>query len=89
MPKTPIQYRSLLFTRLRDKTIRLLDWCLVQTSLGPAYEPRVVQSIQNVGNVVQRDVYDANYSDIREVEEGAFFQGVHGGIQVPADYNTQ
>lgn len=93
MPKTPILSRTLLFSRLRDKTIRFLHWNRVQTSLGVMWESRDVNEIPRSGTtgnaVVQEDVYNSAYTDINEVSDGSVFQGLHGGIQVPGDFNTQ
>lgn len=93
MPKTPILSRTLLFSRLRDKTIQLLHWNRVNTSLGNMWESRTMNALPRSGTtadaVVQQDVYDVSFTDVNEVSEGGLFAGLHGGQQVPTDFNTQ
>lgn len=88
MPKAPINQRTLMFTRLRgDKTIRLIDWNVVDTELGPMIEPRHM-SVDG-GSIPQRDITDGTYTSIVEYDEdGMVNQYSHNGLQLPADYNT-
>ena len=89
MPKEPIIERVALFQRLRDNTLRQLDWNIVETSLGKMLEPRAFfrADSDDIKNV---DVYDANYTSIRILDAGAFANEFQtDGIQFPSDFNTQ
>ena len=89
MPKTPILSRTLQYTRLRDKTVRLSDWNIVSTTLGMMVEPRRMIYVDN-SKVVNMDIYDTNFTDIKESQhETQFQQNGTGGEQLPSDYNTQ
>lgn len=63
MPKAPITSRTLLWERLSDSTIHVLDWCVVTTSLGTMVEPRVLT--RQSGAMQNEDLFDSSYSDLQ------------------------
>lgn len=68
MPRLPIRRRTLLYERLpRNGGLRLLDFCLVDTTLGAMVEPRVMNRAANGTSV--DDPFDSAYTDIMEVDE--------------------
>ena len=85
MPKLPVTARTLIYNRLRDGSIKLSDWAVVNTSLGAMMELRSSVSASGV-NV---DPYDGNFTDIMEVSESKMFSlfGVSADA-VPRIYNT-
>ncbi len=86
--KAPILSRTLCLARLRDGTLRLLDFQLVTTSLGGMIEPRPVS--RACGSSMNEDPYDSAYTDI-VVLDGAGIAAVPGidDVQWPRTFNTQ
>lgn len=87
MPKTPILSRDLLYDTLRDGSIRLLDWCLVNTSLGGMVEPRQLNF--NGGSVGTIDALDASYTRLTPMKDDQL-NALLGtsGRQLPVDFNV-
>lgn len=94
MPKAPIQARRAFFDTLRDKSIRMLDWCAVDTELGVMVEPR--QSIGGIptpvpgsNTFVQVDLADASWTTLTQIDGGAFYSqyGTDGQL-VPIEFNA-
>jgi hypothetical protein len=84
----PILNRTLLYERLRDGTIHLLDFQIVGTSLGTMIEPRCLT--RQTGAVANSDPYENGYDDIREVNKDSMFSSLgFGGSQWPRNWNTQ
>lgn len=89
MPKAPVLSRELFYTKQRGGTFRLLDFCLVNTSLGAMVEPRPM-GMYFVNKHVDIDPYDLeDFSSIREMNENEFYALTGtGGLQVTRAYNT-
>lgn len=84
----PILGRTMLYERLRDGTIHLLDWNLVSTTLGLMIEPRTM--IRATGNMQNSDPYENGYTDMLEVPQATLFATYNfGGSQWPRVYNSQ
>lgn len=65
MPKTPITSRTLLYKRLSDSTIRILDWTIVTVSLGVMVESRCIT--RQSGAIQNEDLLDSSCSDVQPV----------------------
>lgn len=86
MPKDPIQGRTLLYETLRDGTHRLLDYCLVNTSVGLCVESRSI--LRANGNMQNEDVYDTAFTNIEPVDETIRGQLGLNAYQWPVNFNT-
>lgn len=88
MPKTPILNRELFYTKLRNGSYRLLDFCLVNTSIGGMVEPRSLNATGR-DKTVNNDPYDMSFTSVRELDENTFY-ALHGsgGHQMPLDYHA-
>lgn len=88
MPKTPIQSRTLYYTKLRDGSFRLLDFSTVGTSLGTMVEHRPM--CFGFGNPTKQiDVYDLSFTDIKEINADQAYSLFGTTIeQVPRDFNN-
>lgn len=85
--RLPLRGRTLLYEVLpRTKEKRLLDFCLVETTLGPMIEPRLVTRAS--GAMQNEDVYDSCFTDIREVDETLRGQLGLNSFQWPVIYNA-
>ena len=62
MPKAPVTTRTLVWERLEDGTIHLLDWCLVNTSLGMMVESRCIT--KQTGDIRDEDLFDSSFTDM-------------------------
>ena len=91
MPKTPITDRTMLYDVLRyDKTIRFLDWNVVETELGTMVEPRPFGPGYGTVKVTDVDVYDASANRLVQYDENTFAREYGtGGNQLPADFSPQ
>jgi hypothetical protein len=85
----PILSRTMLFARLRDGTLRHLDFNLVGTSLGAMLEPRTL--IRANGAMVNEDVYDSNFTDFQILDGAGEALLVPCGLssQWPKTFNSQ
>ena len=84
----PILSRTLLYRRLpRGGGYELLDWCIVNTTLGAMVEPRTI--MRNGGDIKNTDVFDAAFTDIQLVDDAALASLGFAGTQWPRVYNTQ
>jgi hypothetical protein len=90
MPKSPILSREVFFDKLSDGTLRLLDWSIVNTSLGIMVESRNHMICGSGMNPVTNvDMVDASWNKISQVDEGMFFDLFNtSGYQYPKDMNT-
>lgn len=87
MPRAPILDRELFYDTLRDGSIRLLDWCLVNTSLGAMVEPRQLGLGRDRSTNI--DAKDASFSRLTPLDEDKFVSLFNtGGQQVPIDYSA-
>ncbi len=87
MPRAPILSRELLYTTNPDGSFRLLDWCLVNTSIGAMIEPRNLQTF-NGGNVRGLNVYEAGITAIKPFNEDEFYAKTRfSGRQVPLRFD--
>ena len=90
MPKAPIIERDLLYEKLPDGSIRLLDQCLVLTELGTMMEPRQVNIMNGTEALRNVDVYDANYTRIREVKGDVLINETGSAFrQILSDFSPQ
>lgn len=91
MPKAPILSRTLLYSRIgrsEPPTYRLLDWCLVNTSLGAMMEPRQL-SVVDPSNVTDQDVNDTSFNAIMEYDENKLYAETGtSGSQITKVFNT-
>jgi len=71
MPSAPILTRTLLWERLSDGSIHLLDWNLVNTSLGVMVEPRVL--LRDSGAIKDEDLFESGYTDMMVLQSDSFF----------------
>lgn len=71
MPSAPILTRTLLWETLSDGTIHVLDWQLVQTSLGQMIEPRTL--VRPIGDVKDEDLFESGFTDMRKVQSDAMW----------------
>jgi hypothetical protein len=71
MPSAPILTRTLLWERLGDGSIHVLDWNLVNTSLGLMVEPRVM--LRESGAIKDEDLAESGYSDMTVLQSDNFF----------------
>lgn len=86
MPRVPILHRTVFYSRLRDGTFRLLDWNLVNTTLGAMMEPRLLRYTED-GKVTNLDVYDINFNRITEYNEDKMYAETGtAGFQLPRDF---
>jgi hypothetical protein len=53
----------LVYTRISDGTIRLLEWNLVTTSLGVMVEPRCIT--KQTGAMQNEDLIDSSFTDLQ------------------------
>lgn len=91
MPKSPVLDRTIFYDTLNDGTLRLLEWNLVNTTLGQMIEPRNLSSVGiGASRVVQIDEKDlVNFNRILPFDEDQFFATfLTGGQQLPRDYNA-
>ena len=87
MPKGPILRREVFYDILGDKSIRFLDWNLVNTSLGAMIEPRQLCPVPSNGPVVQVNVVDTSFDKMSFMDEDAFYRLTgFSGRQVPVDF---
>lgn len=87
MPKAPILKRRLFFEKVRGGSMRLLDWAVVETSLGTMVEPRTLAPIDATGSVRQVDVLETTFDTLTEMREDKFYeQNGTSGQQVPLDW---
>ena len=85
MPKSPVLYRESFYDTLRDGTIRMIDWNLVDTELGACVEPRGI--LMN-GPINQIDVVDASANRLTQFDEDTFGETFgSGGQQLPIDFD--
>lgn len=84
--KAPILRRTLLYERLRDGSFRLLDFAIVNTSLGAMIEPRTL--FRPGGGMVNEDVYDSSFTDLLEATPGVLASVGFGGEQWPKQFNN-
>lgn len=91
MPKAPILARTAFYDVLGyDKSVRLLDWNAVETSLGPMVEPRSFEGGYGTVKVTDMDVYDSSFTRISQIDETTFAnQYGTGGRQLLVDYSPQ
>ncbi len=88
MPKSPILYREVFFDKLRDGTLRDLEWALVNTSRGAMVESRPVMGL-SYGKVVNVDPYDTSYNKRSQMDENKFYSLTGtGGQQLPKVFNN-
>lgn len=87
MPRAPILSRELFYTKNPDGSYRLLDWCLVNTSLGGMIEPRNLNAI-NGGRVRGVDAFGADsFTKISEMNEDEFYRKFNlNGRQIPVTF---
>lgn len=87
--KAPILSRTALYERLRDGSLRHLEFNVVETSLGTMLEPRTL--IRANGAMVNEDPYDSSFSNIRIIDGAEVAQLVPMGLssQWPKNFNTQ
>lgn len=83
---TPILRRTLLYERLRDGTYSLLDFCIVNTTLGAMVEPRTLN--RATGAMRNDDVYDSAFNDILEATPAVLGAIGFSGQQWPRVYNS-
>lgn len=82
MPSPPILSRTLLWERLSDGTIHLLDWNLVTTSLGVMVEPRTL--LHANGAMKDEDLLESGYTDMTVLQSDSFYATYHfAGSQWP------
>ena len=88
MPKRPILDRTVFYDTLNDGTLRTLDFCLVNTSLGAMVESRSIAAVPSNGKVTQVDAVDASFNRITQMDENDFYKltGVNGR-QLLQDFN--
>lgn len=88
MPKAPVLSREYFYTRLRDGSFRLLDFALINTSLGAMIESRPVEVGRD--KTTDTDVYDRSFTKISEIDDDEFFKLTgFSGRQALANNNTQ
>lgn len=90
MPKAPILDRTVFYDRLRDRSIRLLDWNLVNTNLGQMVEFRnMARFYGGQTRLTQIDETDMSFDRLLPFDEDSFFATfLTGGQQLPSDFNT-
>ena len=87
MPRSPITSRTLFYDQLRDGTYRLLDWCVINTSLGLMVEPRNIATVPANGKVVQNIFDDTSFTEIKQMDEDQFYRFYNtGGRLIPAEF---
>ena len=79
MPKDPITYREIFFTRLKDGSYRFLDVCLVNTALGAMLEPWTPARAGAATPVTQIDIVDASFNKMTELSEEEAANAFVGG----------
>lgn len=86
MPRLPILSRETFYDTNPDGSLRLLDWNLVNTSLGAMVEPRQVGGPDG-GRIRPIDLIDAGITRLVPLQEDVFFRhfGVHGR-QLPVNF---
>lgn len=87
MPRAPILSRELFYDQNPDGSYRLLDFCLVNTSLGAMIEPRNLIAV-NGGKVRAVDAFGADsFTKISEMNEDTFYRTFNfNGRQVPVSF---
>jgi hypothetical protein len=89
MPKTPILSRELFYDKLGDGSHRMLDWALVDTSLGAMIESRSAMLGVGLNPVTNVDMVDLGYNRVTQMDEGKFSMKFNtGGGQFPKDIST-
>jgi hypothetical protein len=84
MPKNPILNREAFYETLVDGTIRLLDFCLVNTSLGAMVEPRATNLLSLGQGIAAVSVYDASISKLSPMQSDEFYKLTgFSGRQIP------
>lgn len=82
MPSAPITARTLLWEALPDGTIVLLDWQLVETSLGTMAELRCVN--RSDGNSRDEDLLENGYTQLMKMSASTLYATYNvGGRQWP------
>jgi hypothetical protein len=88
MPKTPILNREAFYETLGDGTIRFLDFCLVDTSLGTMVEPRATSLISMGQSIAAVSVYDGSISKLSPMQSDEFYKLTgFSGRQMPINSN--
>lgn len=86
MPRLPILSREAFYTTNPDGSIRLLDFCLVNTSLGAMIEPYPVLGV-NGDKIAPIDAKDAGFSRLVPTNADQFYsQTGFSGEQVLRDF---
>ena len=90
MPKGPVTARELFYTtNRRDGTKRLLDFALVNMSIGALVESRPL-ALFGVNKITDADPYDLlAFNKISEMSEDEFYR-LHGsgGLQVTLNHHA-
>jgi hypothetical protein len=87
MPKSPILNREVFYERLRDGSFRMLDWALVNTTLGTMVEPRQPQRMITLKGHTVLTVFENSFTRIVEMQEDKFFRfNQTGGRLMPLDF---
>jgi hypothetical protein len=60
MPSAPIVSRTLLWRRLSDGTVQVLDWNTVTTSLGAMVESRSIAKARD--GIADENLFDSSFS---------------------------
>jgi len=88
--KAPVLSRELFYTKQRrDGSFRLLDFALVNTSIGALIEHRPC-ALFGVNKITDADPYDGlSFSRITEMDENEFYR-LHGtgGLQVTLNHHA-
>lgn len=86
--RAPIKSRTMFYsTPGKDKTIRLLDWCLVDTAVGACVEPRQLRTQLIGANLTNRTLEEEGITRLEQMDENKLFRLLGtGGQQLPVDY---
>ncbi len=89
-----IKNRTLLYRRItgrhsgQPKLYELMDFCIVNTTLGAMIEPRSVLPGNN-GGMTNSDVYNNAFTEIIEATDQTLGAVGFAGTQWPRNYNAQ
>jgi hypothetical protein len=90
MPKGPILERVQYFAKMPGQGsvgVAMLDWNVVETSLGTMVEPRTISPV-GLDRLLDVDIFDAAPNRIVEINEDTFYtQYSTSGNQLPRDFN--
>lgn len=90
MPRLPVLNREVFFTKhRRENTYRMLDFALVNTSIGALVESRPL-ALYGVSKITDTDPFDlVAFDKISEMSEDEFYK-LHGtgGLQVTLNFQA-